>query len=622
MTYPCEPLNIEDMDSGDDSIIQHLLPLLGDKSGSWDAIVTHFLGVDHVGHRVGPDHPSMKTKLRQMDDVLRRVVDLLEDDTLLVVLGDHGMDRKGDHGGDDTLETSSAMWIYSKGVPLQDINHVESMPSELLTKEIYPDATVAHRSIQQIDIVPTVSLLLGLPIPFNNLGTVIPELFTRASIGYVSVLEAAVKQNARQINQYVGAYRQSSSGSELDILWPSLEAAWQSTYMANSGHSISAYSAYTRSTLEACRSVWAQFNLLRMYIGLTMLGLSVVTASVFYNRLSSITDWEMWSSKQISRIIRSIVSLILPTVIRYFLAISASDKGIVSNFLAYILRPALLAGSAFWILEWVDTMQVLEEDWTPLIRTARTIIGCEVRVFKTLDVGPNAVMVINPNSYGLSFLLFWSIFFAMVYLTSQLTGQVVLALSVVALLAYLEISTLRRLHKFFFTFNQLVALAQLGMHAFYATGHQANVSSMQWKTAFVLTSVVSPLPAYVTIGLNTFGPPAVFAFAAPLLACWKLRPTSGSASCPAAMVGSIRAAVGMMLCYAIILLGSATSATLLREHAMVWKMFAPRFIAAAVDLVFVGIAVIIAVGVGMYKSSKQITRFHDSVEQKGKYKST
>jgi hypothetical protein len=33
------------------------------------------------------------------------------------------------------------------------------------------------RQVSQIDIVPTVALLLGLPIPFGNLGGVIPELF-------------------------------------------------------------------------------------------------------------------------------------------------------------------------------------------------------------------------------------------------------------------------------------------------------------------------------------------------------------------------------------------------------------------------------------------------------------
>jgi hypothetical protein len=33
-------------------------------------------------------------------------------------------------------------------------------------------------TVAQVDLVPTLSLLLGTPIPFANLGFVIPELFS------------------------------------------------------------------------------------------------------------------------------------------------------------------------------------------------------------------------------------------------------------------------------------------------------------------------------------------------------------------------------------------------------------------------------------------------------------
>ena len=33
------------------------------------------------------------------------------------------------------------------------------------------------RRLYQVDLVPSLTLLLGLPIPFSNLGAVIPELF-------------------------------------------------------------------------------------------------------------------------------------------------------------------------------------------------------------------------------------------------------------------------------------------------------------------------------------------------------------------------------------------------------------------------------------------------------------
>lgn len=37
----------------------------------------------------------------------------LQNDTLLVVIGDHGMTMNGDHGGDSELEVSAALFLYS-----------------------------------------------------------------------------------------------------------------------------------------------------------------------------------------------------------------------------------------------------------------------------------------------------------------------------------------------------------------------------------------------------------------------------------------------------------------------------------------------------------------------------
>jgi hypothetical protein len=36
-------------------------------------LVSHFLGVDHIGHRFQSSHPAMANKLQQLDRVLREV---------------------------------------------------------------------------------------------------------------------------------------------------------------------------------------------------------------------------------------------------------------------------------------------------------------------------------------------------------------------------------------------------------------------------------------------------------------------------------------------------------------------------------------------------------------------
>lgn len=43
----------------------------------------------------------------------REVIKKIDEDTVLLVFGDHGMTPSGDHGGDSALEVSSALFLYS-----------------------------------------------------------------------------------------------------------------------------------------------------------------------------------------------------------------------------------------------------------------------------------------------------------------------------------------------------------------------------------------------------------------------------------------------------------------------------------------------------------------------------
>jgi len=90
-----------------------------------------------------------------MNDVLKRVVDALDSDTLLVALGDHGMDRKGDHNGDSDIVTFKSLlislWIYSKGSALS----AKNTPTSHFPHKTFPGEPSLHRSVRQIDLVPT-----------------------------------------------------------------------------------------------------------------------------------------------------------------------------------------------------------------------------------------------------------------------------------------------------------------------------------------------------------------------------------------------------------------------------------------------------------------------------------
>ena len=114
-THAYDSFDTRDLHTVDNGVIEHIMPLLQQgRQKTWDVTFAHFLGVDHAGHRYGPNHHAMADKLAQMNNVLQEIVNEIDDSTLLVVMGDHGMDTKGDHGGESDDEVEAALWFYSK----------------------------------------------------------------------------------------------------------------------------------------------------------------------------------------------------------------------------------------------------------------------------------------------------------------------------------------------------------------------------------------------------------------------------------------------------------------------------------------------------------------------------
>jgi GPI ethanolamine phosphate transferase 3 subunit O len=834
MSFPYDSFNVEDLHTVDEGVIRHLFPLLEDPSKPFDFLVGHFLGVDHVGHRVSPDHPNMISKLQQMDDVLRRVVDLLDDDTLLVLLGDHGMDRTGDHGGDGVFETSAALWIYSKGRELSTDD--SSVPSGLVEYTTFPGADVPHRWIQQIDLVPTLALLLGLPIPFNNLGSLIPELFWRDPEG--KDYHRGLQSNAAQIKSYLDAYRSSSSGGELSPSWDTLLSAWDASQAVhpNLESELITLHNFNRVSLSVCRSIWAQFNPIMMAFGLGVLAISVFASSSMFTALSTQTeDWNKWLGDRLYRALKGfaggavfgvlaaqsfagslegidalecvlfaasvsssimliaaqppnlsfqtltsfpiilflhtivflsnsftfwedreslffavsslvpfvriamtspapyirnrilyflltfavcvriisisticreeqqpychvtfyaaaasppilviflapLVAISVPQAFRRLLKVSKADVGYAKLFIPSILTPTLLAGTVFWLIEWADSTNLFGEDWSNILRLGRTWTAILAMIL-ALGVGlamwwlmplcidvemeefgdQRSLKVIGfGNAFGAPYLLFWSIFFAIVYISSQLAGQVVLGLGAIAMIALLEaidgVKEVEAIHKRpsalidedvreqeapAVAFSHIVPLALLGIVTFYGTGHQAVISSIQWKSAFILAPTVVYPWAPMTASLNSWGMFLLTGISAPLLALWNRKPrlslppappTAPTAPNQKSKSGSkkdkekektstandianknalpsdlddrinresIMAGLGMMTYYACLLLGTAISAAVLRRHLMVWKVFAPRFMLGAVSALFVDVGVLIGLVFGV-----------------------
>lgn len=282
LTHAYDSFNVWDLHTVDNGVTEHIFPLMKSENASkWDVIFGHYLGVDHAGHRYGPDHPAMAAKLNQMDGVFRRMIDELDDDTLLVVMGDHGMDAKGDHGGESDDEIQAALWMYSK----------KGIFGRSNPNYVTPPATAKDRSVAQIDLVPTLSLLLGMPIPFNNLGKPIEEAFIGAKGNDYENLAIVNRLAAGQIHRYQHEYAKArgldeSIRAKSLSLWTAAEDAWTSfgSKKKNSKEMQTIYSAYLSyqyEILNVCRTLWARFDIPRMINGVIILSLSLLSLAVY-----------------------------------------------------------------------------------------------------------------------------------------------------------------------------------------------------------------------------------------------------------------------------------------------------------------------------------------------------
>ncbi|PIA56333.1 hypothetical protein AQUCO_00700574v1 [Aquilegia coerulea] len=152
---------VKDTVEVDHNVSRHIEAELMDSN--WDLLILHYLGLDHVGHIGGRNSVLMTPKLKEMDEVIKRIHLTISDDhhgqTLLVVVSDHGMTDSGNHGGSSYEETDSLALFIGLGYKAPD----------------YASATC--NAVFQVDIAATLALLFGVPIPKNNVGVVIAETF-------------------------------------------------------------------------------------------------------------------------------------------------------------------------------------------------------------------------------------------------------------------------------------------------------------------------------------------------------------------------------------------------------------------------------------------------------------
>nr|GEW32341.1 GPI ethanolamine phosphate transferase 3 [Tanacetum cinerariifolium] len=307
-SYPYPSFNVKDLDTVDNGCISHLIPTLYDDD--WDVLIAHFLGVDHAGHIFGVDSVQMIDKLQQYNEQLEKVVEVLlsqsgkgglHENTLLLVMGDHGQTVNGDHGGGSPEEVETSIFAMSLRKPSLPV------PSEFDTSSCTLDLDgrkVCTSSIEQLDFAATVSALLGIPLPYGSIGRVNPMLYAlvagtwnlegndmsnshnQLTLEWMHNYAKVLCVNSWQVKRYIDVYTASSViGFATDDLKHVEEMYAQAVNWSNSLHDgasfdalkkqIDLYSNFLASVAELARTKFTEFNLRMMGVGFGILVISI-----------------------------------------------------------------------------------------------------------------------------------------------------------------------------------------------------------------------------------------------------------------------------------------------------------------------------------------------------------
>ena len=171
----------------------------------FDFMIAHYLMIDHMGHFYGLSNEFMLKAINHIDQFIMDLIYSIDDNTMLIFAGDHGMTADGNHGGGQPQETNTALVAYHKK-GFMKYNKANS--GEL--KKVMRSVNETEAQIRQVDIVPTLSMLMGLPIPFSNMGVVLNDLYPNVGDSFEVQMLHDNHLNSLQILNYFYKYQKQS----------------------------------------------------------------------------------------------------------------------------------------------------------------------------------------------------------------------------------------------------------------------------------------------------------------------------------------------------------------------------------------------------------------------------
>lgn len=185
----------------------------------------------------------------------------------------------------------------------------------------------AFQSIRQTDLAPTISILLGLPIPYANLGGLAPSLLPPSHRAEEQTPALALALNAAQVWRYFSVYSKTAnklpSMSDLEALLTDAVSAYKKALEHDDVQDSMAYREacgkfknFLMEAAEVGMRVWTRFDTRGMFVGGVILFLSVILGAPIWNL--SISAWSALPREQYLEVAISAAFMLFHCVILTF----------------------------------------------------------------------------------------------------------------------------------------------------------------------------------------------------------------------------------------------------------------------------------------------------------------
>ncbi|ORY16087.1 GPI ethanolamine phosphate transferas-like protein 2 [Clohesyomyces aquaticus] len=303
---------VSDFTEVDNNVTRHVPEEL--LNTDWNAMIMHYLGLDHIGHKAGPRSPNMTPKQIEMDGIVQQIYQAIENEdhlsnTLFVLCGDHGMNEGGNHGGSAPGETSPALVFMSPKI--KKITEFRERESPIDGKG--EGGFEFYKKIEQSDIAPTLAGLLGFPVPRNNLGVFIEDflffwddasdriqLLLRNAKQMKKIVEATFpslnfEDKVRDIEKECGG--SLNSGVGLSCKWQGIVQIMDTTAMLHPKLRMDQIYWFSRAAQEIMSSTASNYDVPRLVLGSSIALVSFgLTLIALWPQLTSISSTGVFST--------------------------------------------------------------------------------------------------------------------------------------------------------------------------------------------------------------------------------------------------------------------------------------------------------------------------------------